>query len=121
MPWSISCLLKLIFGTDTVVAAVREVTALRTERRLIEWNPLTTVGSVRVNDNGQIDMWDARRGNLVIMDKSIALYSYEEAEDLLGEWEQSYMVAYVRSRVDCTPAHPPDKHKLSLSVFDISR
>jgi hypothetical protein len=116
MPWSISCLLKSVFVTDTVVAAVREVTTLRTERRLIEWNPLTTVGSVRVYNNGQKDMWDARRCNLVIMNISTALYSYEEAEDLLGEWERSYMVSYVRSRVDCTPAHPPNKHHLSLSV-----
>jgi hypothetical protein len=91
---------------------------LRTERRLTEWNPLTTVGIVRVNDNGPNDMWDARRGNVVIMDMSTALYSDEEAEDLLGEWERSYMVAYVRIRVDCTPAHPPYKHRLSLSVCE---
>lgn len=52
-------------------------------------------GSVREHDHDNVQYYNARRGNLVVIDGTNMEYSTEEVGKTLGDWESEVQVGYV--------------------------
>eukprot|EP00873_Tetraselmis_striata_P020587 jgi/Tetstr1/440851/TSEL_003091.t1 len=83
-------------------AAVGRVIEDREGLKRLEWNPVTTIGLGKTNDDSIKHFFDAGQGNLVIMDMSEHHENIIEAEriDLLGDWEATRSVGKIRSHKD---------------------
>eukprot|EP00873_Tetraselmis_striata_P018834 jgi/Tetstr1/439098/TSEL_002963.t1 len=69
---------------------------------LEEWNPVTTIGHGKTNDNSIKQIFDAGQGNMVITDMSEHHENITEAErrDLLDDWEAKLSVGKIRKHKD---------------------
>eukprot|EP00873_Tetraselmis_striata_P003702 jgi/Tetstr1/423966/TSEL_014577.t1 len=76
-------------------AAVGRMIEVMEGLRRLEWNPGTTIGPGKTNDDSIKQFFDAGQGNLVNMDMSEHHENITEAErlDLLGDWEATRSVA----------------------------
>eukprot|EP00873_Tetraselmis_striata_P037584 jgi/Tetstr1/457848/TSEL_004250.t1 len=70
-------------------AAVGRIIEVMDGPKLLEWNPVTTIGPGKINDDSLKQFFDAGQGILVIMDVSEHHENITEAErlDLLGDRE----------------------------------
>lgn len=102
-------------------ANVRDAVALevdmRSEMHRLKFNPMTTIGKLRENDNGVKGIFDAKGGNLVIMNTADAEYAADEKPCLLGEWEATHCVGYVRARPE-KDNEDETKRQLKLAVCE---
>lgn len=83
-------------------ASVKRLVTVMEGLRRLEWNPVTTIGPGKTNTMGFKQHFDAKQGNLVIMDYSDRADDYDEhsRRDLLGDWELTRFVGRVRSHKD---------------------
>eukprot|EP00873_Tetraselmis_striata_P009486 jgi/Tetstr1/429750/TSEL_001927.t1 len=83
--------------------------------RRMEWNPVTTIGPRKTNDDSIKQFSDAGQGNLVIMDMSEHNENITEAEriDIVGDWDATRSVGKIRSHKDLKD---PDESKRQLKL-----
>jgi hypothetical protein len=78
--------------------------AAQNELKELNFNPFTTVGAARENDIGFLQVYDARRGNLVVLESHVA--SGTPCTAFLGDWQHEKKVGYVRKRHDTFEGDP---------------
>eukprot|EP00873_Tetraselmis_striata_P006523 jgi/Tetstr1/426787/TSEL_017002.t1 len=96
-------------------AAVRRMIEVMQGLRWLEWNPVTTIGPWKTNDDSIKQFFDACQANLVIMDMSEHHENITEAERLalLGDWEATRSVGKIRKHKDLKD---PDESKRQLKL-----
>ena len=73
-------------------------------------------GSLREHKEGHVQYYDAKNGNLVVIDASSESYSSDEKEALLGDWEMEVQVGIVRKKVPRRITTPDGEEE---TVFDL--
>eukprot|EP00873_Tetraselmis_striata_P017517 jgi/Tetstr1/437781/TSEL_026435.t1 len=85
-----------------------------------EWNPVTTIGPGKTNDDPIKQFFDAGQGNLVIMDMSEHHENITEAEriDLLGDWEATRSGGKIRKHKNLKDPDESKSRQLKLVSLD---
>lgn len=98
----VSSVAELPVGLQTrlpaeILALAEKIERLRTELAdNIDFQGIFVGGDDAELDVGHRQVYDARKGNLVVLDNCL---DKEDQVGLLGEWEKSVSVAYVRERI----------------------
>ena len=80
--------------TPERVRLSERLAALEAQRNEMDFEPLR----VQQQGGGAFDYFDAKVGNLVIIDTASGAYTTEERGAMLGDWEAQYAVGYVHKR-----------------------